>query len=226
MPELADLLASHFTVFNYDRRGRGDSGDTLPYAIEREIEDIEVLIGEAGGKACLFGHSSGAALVLEAARGLGDKVEKIALYEPPYNDDPEAQREWKTYVTRLTQLLATGCRGDAIALFMTYTGAPDKRVEQMRQGPFFAALEVLAPTLAYDHTALLGEEAAVPVELAAGVTQPALVVCGSASYPFMCVTARTLCEAMPNARLLTLEGQTHEIDSAVLAPALAEFFSK
>src|SRR5947208_13088614 len=91
-PELAKLLARSFTVYNYDRRGCGDSGDTKPYALEREIEDIEALIDEAGGWAYLYGHSSGAALALEAAFRLGNKVKKLAMYEAPYNDDAEAQR--------------------------------------------------------------------------------------------------------------------------------------
>src|SRR5688500_16908076 len=88
------LLGQHFTVFHYDRRGRGDSTDTLPYAVAREIEDIEALIDEAGGAAFLFGISSGAALALEAALALGEKVKKVALYEPPYNDDPLARQAW------------------------------------------------------------------------------------------------------------------------------------
>src|SRR6266567_1560887 len=89
LPELVTLLAPHFTVYNYDRRGRGDSGDTKPYAVEREVEDIEALIDEAGGVACLYGHSSGAALALEAALQLGGNVKKLAMYEAPYNDQDE-----------------------------------------------------------------------------------------------------------------------------------------
>jgi pimeloyl-ACP methyl ester carboxylesterase len=93
-PELAQLLAPHVTVYGYDRRGRGDSGDTPPYAVEREIEDIVALIVEAGGIVFLYGHSSGASLAMETTVTLDDKVKKLAMYEAPYNDDPEAQLRW------------------------------------------------------------------------------------------------------------------------------------
>src|SRR5205807_2946522 len=109
-PQLSKLLAPHFTVYNYDRRGRGDSGDTKPYAVEREVEDIEALIDEAGGAACLYGHSSGAALALEVAIRLGQKVEKLAMYEAPYNNDAEAQQAWKQYIKQLAELLAVDRR--------------------------------------------------------------------------------------------------------------------
>jgi len=153
-PELSRLLSPHFTVFNYDRRGRGDSGDTKPYAVEREIEDIEALIDEAGGTASLYGHSSGGALTMETAIKLGDKsVKKLAMYEVPYNDDVNAQRAWREYIKKLTELLTTDRRGDAVALFMKSTGTPDEQIEGMRHAPFWQALESIAPTLAYDHTA-------------------------------------------------------------------------
>jgi pimeloyl-ACP methyl ester carboxylesterase len=224
--ELANLLSSLFTVYNYDRRGRGDSTDTKPYAVEREVEDIEALIDDAGGSAYLYGHSSGAALALEAAVRLGEKVKKLAIYDAPYNDDAEAKRAWGEYITRLTEVLAAGRRGDAIALFMQYVGTPADQIEGMRHAPFWQALEALAPTLAYDHTALLGDDASVPTERAAHVLVPALVLNGGASYPFMHVTARTLSQAIAHAQLRTLEGQTHEVSSEVLAPLLVEFFAR
>ena len=106
-PELIALLSPHFTVYSYDRRGRGDSGDTQLYAVDREIEDIQAMIGEAGGTACLYGHSSGGCLALEAARKLG-KVSRIALYEAPYNDDPSAQQAWRQYLDQLEEALVPG----------------------------------------------------------------------------------------------------------------------
>src|SRR5438309_509563 len=109
-PELAKLLAQHFTVYSYDRRGRGDSGDTLPYAVDREIEDIEALIDDAGGAAYLFGHSSGACLALEATVKLGSKVAGLAMYDPPYDDDPAAGQAWRAYIKHLTTNLAEGRR--------------------------------------------------------------------------------------------------------------------
>jgi pimeloyl-ACP methyl ester carboxylesterase len=112
-PHLVEFLSRHLTVYTYDRRGRGDSGDTLPYAVDREIEDIEALIEDSGGNAFLYGHSSGAALAFEAALKLGSKVRALAMYEAPYNDDPEAQRAWDEYRRQLAELLAAGRRGDA-----------------------------------------------------------------------------------------------------------------
>src|SRR2546425_38336 len=159
LPELVKLLAPHFTVYNYDRRGRGDSGDTRPYAVEREVEDIEALIDEAGGQASLYGHSSGAALALEAALRLGNKAKKLAMYEVPYNDDAGAQRAWKQYIKQLTEALAADRRGDAAALFMEFVGTPADQIEAMRHSPAWPMFEAIAPTLAYDHSAILGEDA-------------------------------------------------------------------
>src|SRR5260370_19976488 len=170
---LAARLAPHFSVFAYDRRGRGESGDTMPYAVEREIEDIDALITEAGGSAFLFGHSSGGALALEAALQLGDeKVKKLAIYEVPYNDDPEFQRAWRAYIQQLTELLAANRRGDAVALFMQYVGMPAEQIEGLRHSPAWSSLEAIAPTLAYDHTAILGEDASVPIERAVQLRVP------------------------------------------------------
>src|SRR5438128_7498374 len=168
-PELAKLLAPRFTVYNYDRRGRGESGDTMPYAVAREIEDIEALIDEAGGSAYLYGHSSGAALSLEAALRLGNKVKKLAMYEAPYNDDAEAQRAWKEYIKQLTEAFAADSRDEAVVLFKEYVRTPADQIEGMRHAPNWPMFEALAPTLAYDHTAILGEDASVPTERAANV---------------------------------------------------------
>lgn len=224
-PELVTLLAPHFTIYSYDRRGRGDSGDTKPYAVEREIEDIEALIDEAGGVAGLYGHSSGAALALEAAVTLGDKIKKIAMFEAPYNDDREAQRGWREYTQQLTKLLAADRRGDAIALFMALVGMPADQIEGMRRAPMWPVLEAIAPTLAYDHIAIKGEDGTIPTERAARLTVPALVMNGGASFPFMYDTARALSKAMPHAQLRTLEGQRHDVSPEVLAPVLVAFFS-
>lgn len=197
----------------------------MPYAVEREVEDIEALITEAGGAAFLFGHSSGGALVLEAALQLGgEKVKKLAIYEVPYNDDREAQLAWRAYIQQLTELLAANRRGDAVALFMQYVGTPAGQIEGMRQAPFWSHLEAIAPTLAYDHTAILGKDNSIPVERAAQVRVPTLVMNGSASFPFMYETARTLSNVIPHAQLRTLEGQSHGPADDVLAPVLEEFF--
>lgn len=223
-PALAERLAPHFSVFAYDRRGRGDSGDNAPYAVEREIEDIAALITEAGGTAFVYGHSSGGALALEAAAQLGEKVQKLAIYEVPFNDAPEARRAWRAYIQHLTESLAAGRRGDAVALFMQYVGIPAEQIEATRQSPAWPQLEAVAPTLAYDHTAILGQEASVPLERAAHILTPTLFINGSASFPFMYETARALSQAMPHAQMRTLEGQDHAPAEDALAPVLQAFF--
>ena len=219
---LAESLASSFSVIVYDRRGRGDSGDTSPYAVEREVEDIAALIDAAGGRAALYGISSGAALALEAAVRLDDRVRAVALYEPPYND--EDADLWRAYERELGELLAADRRGEAVALFMTHVGVPPEQIAPMRGTPVWSVFEASAPTLAYD-AAVLGEDRAVPTALAARLRAPALVMNGSASYPFMRVTARALAEAMPTGRYRELPGQRHDVEAEAIAPVLAEFFS-
>ena len=218
------LLAQYFTVFHYDRRGRGDSSDTQPYAVEREVDDIEAIIDEAGGSAFLFGMSSGAALAFEAALALGGKVKKLAMHEPPYNDDSAARQTWKDFRKQLQVALAAGRRGDAVALFMTLLGVPADHIEEMHQYPMWPMWEAVAPTIAYD-AAVLGEEASVPTERATGMAVPALILDSGASFPFMHTTAVALAKAIPNAQHRTLEGQTHEVSPEVLAPVLVEFFN-
>lgn len=224
MKQLADLLSDHFTVYNYDRRGRGDSTDTEPYELNREIEDIEAIIDEAGGSASLYGISSGAALAMEAALQLRNKVTKLAMYEPPYNSDPGAVQVWKNYVTELRELLAAGRNSEAVGLFMMLVGTPPDQVEAMHQHPFWPLWEGIAPTLAYDHIGAMGEGASVPVEKAARVQTPTLILSGSASFPFMHGTAQTLASAMPNGHHRVLEGQSHEVSAEALAPVLIDFF--
>jgi pimeloyl-ACP methyl ester carboxylesterase len=224
MPGLARLLAPHFTVYTYDRRGRGDSGDTKPYAVEREVEDLEALIDNAGGSANLCGLSSGAALALEAAIKLGDTVKKLAMYEAPYAADAAAQQAAKEYNSKLTELLAADRRGDAAALFMEMVGTPADQIEGMRHAPVWTMFEAVAPTLAYDST-VLGTGHAAPFERAGRVTAPALIMSGGASFPFMHDIAQALCNVMPNAQLRTLEGQRHDVNPEVLAPVLVEFFT-
>ncbi len=224
-PELAKFLAEHFTVYSYDRRGRGDSGDTQPYAVEREIEDIDALIDEAGGSTFVYGHSSGACLALDATVALGDKIRKLAMYEAPYNDDPKAEKAWGEYIENLTEALASDRRGDAVALFMAYVGIPTDQIEGMRHAPFWGGMEAIAPTLAYDHTAIMGKEGSIPTERAARVHVPTLVMNGGGGAPFMLETAKTLSTVIPTAKLMTLDGQTHDVQPEALAPVLVEFFA-
>jgi pimeloyl-ACP methyl ester carboxylesterase len=217
------LLSEHFTVISYDRRGRGDSTDTLPFAFEREIEDIEALIDRVGGSAYLFGISSGAALAFEAALKLGSKVKKLAMYEAPYNDEADARKAWAKFRKDLKETLSEGRKGDAVGLFMVLLGMPAEHLVGMREDPSWPMFESVADSMAYD-AAALGDEAAVPTGRAANLSVPTMVMDGSESYPFMHVTAVALANAMPNGLQRTLQGQTHEVKADVLAPVLIEFF--
>jgi pimeloyl-ACP methyl ester carboxylesterase len=219
---LADLLAPRFTVFNYDRRGRGPSGDTPPYAVVREVEDIDAVIAAAGGSAGLYGSSSGAALGLEAAAA-GLPVTKLAMWEPPYILDPNFRPPADTAAT-FTRLVSEGRRGDAVEFFMSkVVGMPAEFVAQARSQPWWKATEDLAHTLAYDAT-IMGDYSP-PLERAAAVTTPTVVLAGGASFPFMRETAQLLADALPNGSTRILEGQDHNVSPDVLAPALMEFFS-
>jgi pimeloyl-ACP methyl ester carboxylesterase len=224
-PELARLLSPHFTVISYDRRGRGDSGDTQPYAVAREIEDIGALIRENGGTAYLYGHSSGACLAMEAAIQLGNAVKKLAMYEPPYNSDPTSKAAWVHYLEELPKLLAAGRNGDAAALFMRFTGVPENQIDAMRQAPYWPGIEAIAPTLVYDHAEIMGADLSVPLDRTARVRVPTLVMNGSASFDFMQPSAQALAGAIPQAQHRILPGQTHNVYPEVLAPVLIEFFS-
>lgn len=223
-PRLTQRLATTFSVYVYDRRGRGDSGDTLPYALEREVDDLAAIIAVADAPVRLYGHSSGACLALEATGMLGDKVAGLAMYDAPYNDDPAAQPRWHGYLAALRDALADGRRGDAVAAFMTLVGMPPEQIEGARHSPFWPTAESIAPTLAYDHIGAMNGDHTVPVDLAAGIRTPTLVLYGDASPPFMGDTARTLAKAMPSATLRGLDGQAHDVDPDALAPVLIEFF--
>ncbi|HEX2315174.1 MAG TPA: alpha/beta hydrolase [Thermomonospora sp.] len=224
---VAERLASRFTVYCYDRRGRGDSGDTQPYGVDREVEDLRAVVEEAGGAACAYGMSSGAALALEAA-AQGVPLTRLALYEPPYtpSGDGEAMRLTKEYATRLTTLLADRRESDAAELFLRMVQVPAEAIEGMRGSPMWDGLAALAPTLAYD-SAVMGdaEGGCLPVERLATVTAPTLVVSGGASPGWMRRVAGEVAEAVRDGRHRVLEGQTHDVDPAVLAPVLAEFFT-
>ena len=224
--ELARLLAPHFTVYSYDRRGRGDSADTKPYSVKREVEDIAALIDAAGGSAYVYGKSSGASLALEAASLLGDKIEKLAIYEAPYSEADGAAKEWREFRSKLDHLLAADRRADAITSFMAFVGAPAEAIAGMKASPAWPEMVAMAPTLAYDN-AVLGEDRSVPVEVAAKVEATTLVMDGGASLgpmPFMRSTADKLSNASPDAQRRTIVGEDHDVSSKVLAPILRKFF--
>ncbi|HKT38616.1 MAG TPA: alpha/beta hydrolase [Ktedonobacterales bacterium] len=219
---LAELLAKHFTVYNYDRRGRNESGDTPPYAVEREIEDIAALVEVAGGSAYLYGSSSGAALAMEAARELPGKITRLAMWEAPYIPDGFPRPPADT-AKIFSDLVAQGKREDAAEFFMEkVVGLPPEFVAQARTAPFWQGQLALAHTLAYDAT-IMGDYI-LPADRVAEVKVPTLVMDGGASFPFMSVTAQALADHLPNAKRVTLEGQGHDASAESLAAALTEFF--
>src|SRR6266566_6646067 len=230
--ELSAHLAPHFTVLAYDRRGRGDSSDTAPYAVEREVEDIEALINEAGGSAFVFGHSSGAVLALEAARLLPTKITKLAVYEPPFIIDDSRPPAPQDYVPHLMELVSSGRRGEAVEYFMTGVGTPAEMVAQMRQSPMWPGLEAVAHTLAYDGMIMGDTQRGDPLPLRkwAAVTVPTLVMDGTVflgrgeSHVFLRHGADELATILPDAQRRTLEGQDHGPADEVLVPALKAFF--
>jgi pimeloyl-ACP methyl ester carboxylesterase len=225
MMQLAALLAPHFSVLNYDRRGRGESGDTVPYAVEREVEDLAALIKEAGGSAFVWGWSSGAVLALEAAAG-GLDITRLALYEPPYIVDDSRPPLPKDCVTQITGMISSGRRGDAVEYFMTKTAeAPAEIVAQMRNTPMWEAMEAVAHTLIYDLT-IMGSNSALPTERVASVSVPTLVIDGGASPAWMHHAAQAVADTLPNGQRRTLPGQTHGVAAEAIAPVLDEFFMK
>jgi pimeloyl-ACP methyl ester carboxylesterase len=222
--KLAKLLSSRFSVISYDRRGRGDSADTAPYTRQREVEDLAAIIDAVGKPVYLYGHSSGAALALEAAIKLPKKIKRLAIYEVPYSLGKDAIGASKEYDKQLKKLLAAGRKGDAVALFVRNVGVSDKQVQAMKHLPMWKGLEALAPTLAYD-SAVLGTGHALPTALFAGITMPTLVMHGGKGAPTMRDAAQAIHKFIPKARLRTLTGQTHGVSPKVLAPVLEEFFS-
>jgi pimeloyl-ACP methyl ester carboxylesterase len=218
---LVAALAKHFTVYIYDRRGRGQSTDTLPYAVDREIEDLGALVDHAGDSAYLFGVSSGAALALQAAAKLGPtKVTRLALYEPPYGQPAAA---FATQKQKVSELVETGEPGDAASYFLTAIGTPPEALEDMKRTAPWEGMKKIDFTLAYDY-AVLGD-GAVPAATARAVTVPTLVIDGEKTMPFIGPAADRLAELMPRARRETLAGQTHQVNADATAPLLVDFFT-
>ncbi|GAA0372001.1 alpha/beta hydrolase [Bacillus horti] len=222
----AQIFAQAFTVYNYDRRGRGDSGNTLPYRIEREIEDIEAMIDTAGGAAYLYGHSSGAILALEAAMELGDKVKKLVIYDPPYVHDETYQKEFKELSDKLSMLLDSGKKEEAILLFLTDptgVGIPGEVVTGMQQLPHWKTMVALAPTLVYD-TAIASRYA--PIKQVSQFTTPTHIIVGEHSPTSMHEIAAQLSEGMPHAKYSKLTGQDHLVDPEQILESLTSFLKQ
>ncbi|WP_426623918.1 alpha/beta fold hydrolase [Leifsonia sp. McL0607] len=221
MRAISELLAPSATVVMYDRRGRGESGDTPPYALEREIEDIAALIDAVGAPVSLFGMSSGGALALESAVALGpERVNRLAVYEPPFVPE-EALPSAAAYTRELSEALAADDRDRAVELFLKRVGVPVTAIDTMRRSPGWASLVGIAPTLAYDDAAL--GDSAVPIELAGAVRVPLLALGGGASPAFLRYGAEALAAAVPDGDCAILEGQTHDVSADAIAPVLARF---
>jgi pimeloyl-ACP methyl ester carboxylesterase len=226
--ELAELLSDSFTVYSYDRRGRGDSGFTKPYAVEREIEDLQAVIEAAGGTASLFGHSSGGSLALETtARSVS--VSRLAMYEPPYIVDDSRPPLPSDYVEHLEELTAAGKRKEVVLYFMTAAvGMPPEMVEAMLHSPMIEGMARLAHTVSHDGRIMLrgsmyGEP--LPAEWRDAVTVPTLVMDGGNSPAWHHNSSRALVQLLPDVSYRTLEGQDHGAAPEALAPALEEFLS-
>jgi pimeloyl-ACP methyl ester carboxylesterase len=224
--ELALMLANNFTVVYYDRRGRGESADTKPYTVEKEIEDIEVLINEAGGKVFLYGTSSGAALALLTVNRLGSqKVMKLSMYEPPYEAYvKKGKSDFVEIKKKINELVDAGKPGDAVALFFESVGTPPDVIQGMRTSPDWKQIENVGATLVYDFEVL--GNGGVPQDVAKNISIPTLVIDGAKSFDFVHATADTLSKFITGSRRKTLEDQPHQVSASVVAPVLAEFFAE
>ena len=219
---LVPRLGEHFTVYTFDRRGRGESGDTKPYAVDREIEDIEALIDHAGGKAYLFGVSSGAALSLQAAAKLGAaKVSKLAIYDAPYGQPPS---DFTTQRDSVRKLVSTGQPGDAAAYFLSAIGTPPKVLDGMKSSPDWETFKKIDFTLAYDYDVL--GDGQVPEGVVKAIAVPTLVLNGEKSMDFMHAAGARMASLIPNGRHTTIKGQAHGVTADATVPVLVEFFGK
>ncbi|WP_422647153.1 alpha/beta fold hydrolase [Actinoalloteichus caeruleus] len=225
--EVGRQLGHAFRFVTYDRRGRGESGDTPPYAVEREIEDIAALIDHLGGRASLFGVSSGAVLALRAVKA-GLPVDALACYEPPFVVSSDREPVAPDYVERLDRAVADGRPGDAVRLLMTEAAlTPASVVDSMVEQPFWPALEGIGHTVAYDGRIMGDTMRGRPeaLDVFRDVETPTLVLRGGASDTWMAKAMEELAERLPNATVELLPGQTHQVDPSELAAALLRYLS-
>lgn len=227
LASVAGALAPWFTVVNYDRRGRGASGDTRPYAVEREVEDLAAVIDATGtaDRAMVFGGSSGAALALEAAARLPDMITALALWEPPYHVDGSAPRLPDDFGAQLEALVDAGRPGDAVERFLVdAAGVPAADATGMRSEATWTGMEDVARTLAYE-AYVMGPDNRVPAERLAAVAQPTLVITGDRSPTWMAAAGAAVAAALPHATHRVLGGQSHGVAPDALAPELLEWFT-
>ncbi|MBW4719058.1 alpha/beta fold hydrolase [Saccharothrix obliqua] len=226
--QLADALAPNFTVYTYDRRGRGESGaGNTPYDVAREVEDIAALIEAAGGRAHLFGMSSGGTLVAEAVHR-GVAVDRYAIYESPMVVDGTRTPMAPDFPERVRRAVDEGRRGDAVKLFMRYVGTPGLVIALMRVMPPWRKLKSVAHTLPND-ISVVGEfqnGAAPAADRWSGAKAPGLVIAGGKSPEYLRNAQTVLADALPDAELAVLPGQTHMVKAAVTAPVLVDFLGR
>ena len=222
-PAFADLLADRFTVVIYDRRGRGESGDTMPYAVAREIEDIEALLDAHGGRGMLFGMSSGAVLALEAAAALAGKVTGAVLYEPPVDPGQAPAESWKRHA-EMAALQSEGRSEEMMVRFLQGVGMPDDALEGFRRSPVWPLFAAVGLTIEHDYR-VMAEAAGTghPPQRWQQIGAPVLVVNGDASFPFMAAGADWVAAGVPGAERRVLAGQGHDFDPRILAPVVAGF---
>lgn len=222
---IAEHLGGGFTTFNYDRRGRGNSGDTAPYAIDREVEDLRALVDVAGGSAVVYAHSSGAALAIHAAAA-GVAIDRLVLHEPPYSPATQERRtSAEAYAQELNALLGEGREDDAVALFFRLVGVPGGMVEQWRGEPWWPATVSLGRSLAYD-SAVVGHAengAVIPAELLSRVNPPALVLIGSASPEWVREIGQQIADLLPHGTHALLPGHEHVAPPDVVGPIVSGF---
>lgn len=219
----AAVFATAFTVYHWDRRGRGDSGDTAPWSVQREVDDIEAIIDAAGGHAILYGHSSGAALALEAAARLPHKVDAVVVYDASYVHDAAERDSYARLATRVAALLDEGANGRALKAFLRGIGMPRAFVTLLPLVPGWRTMKALAPTLRYD---IALTEDLPPVHRFTGIDLPVRVLVGEKNPPGLDEVARMLAEAIPGATYRSVPGQNHLVSAKVLLPMLTETAAK
>ncbi|MEV0298960.1 alpha/beta hydrolase [Nocardia sp. NPDC050710] len=220
-PILGDVkvFGTKFSVYNYDRRGRGDSGDTAPYAVERELEDIEAIIDAAGGKAHLYGHSSGAVLALEAALRMPDKVDRVVIYDAPYVHDETERRSYRELAEKVAGLLSDEQNGRALKVFLRGIGMPAPFVALLPAFPGWKSMKALAPTLRYD----IGlTEEVPPLDRLAKIDVPVCISVGAKNPVGLHHVAEQLAKTIPHSTHRVIDGQDHMVSAKVLLPVLEE----
>jgi pimeloyl-ACP methyl ester carboxylesterase len=220
--QAAKVFAKQFSVYNYDRRGRGDSGNNLPWSLEREVEDIEAMVDAAGGQAFIYGHSSGAVLALEASMRLGEKVRKAIIHDAPYVLDQKEKHDYSRLSQNVNQLLKDGENAKAMKSFLSGIGMPKAFVFLLPMTPGWKTMKSLAPTLAYDMSLTADLP---PSRCAQAIKVPIQIMVGGKCPPNMREVSALLGKTIPNSTIAVLEGQDHMVHAKVMLPAMVDFFA-